>query len=150
MNSERIEEIQKETAYPDSISVQQALLKVWNECKQEKQQPKIITNEENTDKGFGDCSMLEKKLKEANEKVTDEEIELYAIQHILSEDSPAGFSRMKYWIEGAKWMRDKSVPVVSKRSELFFKFIDKYYSHSSENYRKELKNSFAEYLKNCS
>ena len=34
MNTKRIE--QKETAYPDSISVQQALLKVWNECEQEK------------------------------------------------------------------------------------------------------------------
>jgi hypothetical protein len=31
MNTDRIEVIQKETAYPDSISVQQALLKVWNE-----------------------------------------------------------------------------------------------------------------------
>lgn len=36
MNTKRIEEIQKETAYPDSRSVQQALLKVWNECEQEK------------------------------------------------------------------------------------------------------------------
>lgn len=36
MNTKRIEEIQKLTAYPDSISVQQALLKVWNECEQEK------------------------------------------------------------------------------------------------------------------
>lgn len=36
MNTERIKEIQKETAYPDSISVQQALLKVWNECTQGK------------------------------------------------------------------------------------------------------------------
>ena len=36
MNIKRIVEIQKETAYPDSISVQQALLKVWNECEQEK------------------------------------------------------------------------------------------------------------------
>jgi hypothetical protein len=35
MNSQRIEEIQKETAYPNSISVQQALLKVWNECSQD-------------------------------------------------------------------------------------------------------------------
>jgi len=34
MKLERIKEIQKETAYPDSISVQQALLKVWNECQQ--------------------------------------------------------------------------------------------------------------------
>jgi hypothetical protein len=36
MNTERIKEIQQETAYPESISVQQALLKVWNECEQEK------------------------------------------------------------------------------------------------------------------
>ena len=36
MNTERIKEIQQETAYPDSIGVQQALLKVWNECEQEK------------------------------------------------------------------------------------------------------------------
>ena len=36
MDIKRIEEIQKETAYPDSVSVQQALLKVWNECEQEK------------------------------------------------------------------------------------------------------------------
>lgn len=35
MTTERIKEIQKGTAYPNSISVQQALLKVWNECEQE-------------------------------------------------------------------------------------------------------------------
>ena len=35
MNSKRIKEIQSKTAYPDSISVQQALLQVWNECEQE-------------------------------------------------------------------------------------------------------------------
>jgi len=35
MNSERIEEIQSKTAYPESRSVRQALLQVWNECEQE-------------------------------------------------------------------------------------------------------------------
>ena len=35
MNIDRIKEIQKETSYPESVSVQQALLKVWNECEQE-------------------------------------------------------------------------------------------------------------------
>lgn len=35
MTTERIKEIQDKTAYPDSISVQQALMKVWNECEQE-------------------------------------------------------------------------------------------------------------------
>ncbi len=34
MTTERIKEIQSKTAYPDSISVQQALLQVWNECEQ--------------------------------------------------------------------------------------------------------------------
>ncbi len=34
MNLERIKEIQVETAYPESRSVNQALLKVWNECEQ--------------------------------------------------------------------------------------------------------------------
>ena len=35
MNSDRIKEIQQTTAYPNSVSVQQALLQVWNECEQE-------------------------------------------------------------------------------------------------------------------
>ena len=35
MTTDRIKEIQSKTAYPDSISVQQALLQVWNECVQE-------------------------------------------------------------------------------------------------------------------
>lgn len=35
MNTDRIKEIQLETAYPQSVSVQQALLKVWNETEQE-------------------------------------------------------------------------------------------------------------------
>jgi hypothetical protein len=34
MNTDRIKEIQEETAYPESVSVQQALLKVWNETEQ--------------------------------------------------------------------------------------------------------------------
>ena len=40
MTIDRIKEIQAETAYPNSISVQQALLKVWNECQQEQGQVK--------------------------------------------------------------------------------------------------------------
>jgi len=35
MTTERIKEIQLQTAYPDSVSVKQALLQVWNECQQE-------------------------------------------------------------------------------------------------------------------
>ena len=36
MNSQRIYEIQKKTAYPDSKSVYDALMQVWNECTQTK------------------------------------------------------------------------------------------------------------------
>lgn len=35
MTSDRINEIQGQTAYADSASVKQALLQVWNECEQE-------------------------------------------------------------------------------------------------------------------
>lgn len=35
MTSDRIKEIQQTSAYPDSRSVNQALLQVWNECDQE-------------------------------------------------------------------------------------------------------------------
>lgn len=36
MTSDRIKEIQEQTAYPESVSIQQALLQVWNECEQER------------------------------------------------------------------------------------------------------------------
>lgn len=39
MDSERIKAIHQATAYPDSHSVMQALLQVWNECEQEKHSP---------------------------------------------------------------------------------------------------------------
>ena len=35
MTADRINQIQEKTAYPDSISVQQALLRVWIECEQD-------------------------------------------------------------------------------------------------------------------
>lgn len=34
MTTKRIEELQKKTAYPDSLSVYNALMQVWNECEQ--------------------------------------------------------------------------------------------------------------------
>lgn len=62
MNSNRIKEIQRETAYPNSRSVHQALLKVWNECAQ--QQSKRIAQLE------ADKAELVKGLKESNELMT--------------------------------------------------------------------------------
>jgi len=37
MTTDRIKEIQEGTAHPNSVSVQQALLQVWNECAQQSQ-----------------------------------------------------------------------------------------------------------------
>ena len=42
MTSERIKEIQEQTAYPESRSVNQALLQVWNECSQESYSKKQV------------------------------------------------------------------------------------------------------------
>ena len=60
MNAKRIKEIQKETAYFDSRSVQQALLKVWNECMQ--QQPKEVDKPNPDDKIVIELSDNELKL----------------------------------------------------------------------------------------
>ncbi len=46
MTSDRIKEIQEQTAYPNSVSVKQALLKVWNECAQSKPVSDEFTIEE--------------------------------------------------------------------------------------------------------
>lgn len=40
MTADRIKEIQSKTAFPDSVSVCQALLQVWNECEQDNKDKK--------------------------------------------------------------------------------------------------------------
>jgi hypothetical protein len=40
MTTDRIKEIQDKTFFPDSVSVCQALLQVWNECEQDKKDKK--------------------------------------------------------------------------------------------------------------
>ena len=45
MTTDRIKEIQDNTAHPDSISVQQALLKVWNETEQEQLRLHIVSQQ---------------------------------------------------------------------------------------------------------
>ena len=54
MTSERIKEIQDGTAYPESTSVKQALLQVWNECEQEKSKNPIDFNKLR-DEFFAEC-----------------------------------------------------------------------------------------------
>jgi hypothetical protein len=55
MTTDRIEEIQKKTAYPNSISVQQALLQVWNECQQD------MTNKKYTEEEVIDIVNINRK-----------------------------------------------------------------------------------------
>ena len=50
MTSDRIKEIQETTAFPNSVSVCQALMKVWNEC--EYGQNSRMYSEEDMEKAF--------------------------------------------------------------------------------------------------
>lgn len=70
MTSERIKEIQYTTAYPESVSVQQALLKVWHECETEKQpqsNPSKLVEDEQLNFHLQKIKDLESKLKEKTE-----------------------------------------------------------------------------------
>ena len=66
MNTDRIKEIQLETAYPESVSVQQALLKVWNETEQE--QLRIVA----VIKSLPDSDEIRMKARELDEKDFDQ------------------------------------------------------------------------------
>jgi hypothetical protein len=45
MTTDRIKEIQDKTSFPDSVSVCQALLQVWNECEQDNKNKKYTFNQ---------------------------------------------------------------------------------------------------------
>ena len=66
MNTDRIKEIQQETAYPESVSVQQALLKVWNECEQEQLRIAAVI------KSLPDSYEIRMKARELDEKDFDQ------------------------------------------------------------------------------
>ena len=66
MNTDRIKEIQEETAYPKSVSVQQALLKVWNECEQEQLRIAAVI------KSLPDSDEIRMKARELDEKDFDQ------------------------------------------------------------------------------
>lgn len=58
MTTERIKEIQNKTAYPESASVQQALLQVWNEVAQKYETFNTKRNE-NTNARIDFCNQKE-------------------------------------------------------------------------------------------
>jgi hypothetical protein len=66
MNTERIKEIQQETSYPESVSVQQALLKVWNETEQEQLRIAAVI------KSLPDSDEIRMKARELDEKDFDQ------------------------------------------------------------------------------
>ena len=63
MNTDRIKEIQEKTAYPNSVSIQQALLQVWNECEQDNKDKKYT--EEDIIKAIDDLGFIYDNVKEA-------------------------------------------------------------------------------------
>ena len=66
MNTDRIKEIQNETAFPDSVSVCQALLKVWNETEQEQLRIAAVI------KSLPDSDEIRMKARELDEKDFDQ------------------------------------------------------------------------------
>jgi hypothetical protein len=66
MNTDRIKEIQQETAYPESVSVQQALLKVWNETEKEQLRIGAVI------KSLPDSDEIRMKARELDEKDFDQ------------------------------------------------------------------------------
>ena len=74
MTSERIKEIQEQTAYPESRSVNQALLQVWNECSQESYSKKQVFElmKQAFEAGFKKADTVEAGLepKETEQEVT--------------------------------------------------------------------------------
>ena len=66
MNTDRIKKIQEETAYPESVSVQQALLKVWNETEQEQLHIAAVI------KSLPDSDEIRMKARELDEKDFDQ------------------------------------------------------------------------------
>jgi hypothetical protein len=135
MTSERIKEIQQQTAYPDSISVQQALLQVWNECSQLPQQeisdgvippnsfilslnreePIIIIDEEGFKykgeliKDSGEIYKLFKEFLQTSllpqQEISDEEIQAEAIKRSSKYQDSALFENT--WEEAIEWYKEK-------------------------------------------
>lgn len=71
MNTDRIKEIQEETAYPESVSVQQALLKVWNETAQEFN----LTHEDRLKRSFWNIFKSKQEKEKIKEKSLQEQLE---------------------------------------------------------------------------
>lgn len=77
MDSNRIKELQEETAYPQSISVYKALLQVWNECQQEHNKQlrlHIVSQQRELLKAFTEkCN----RYRTTMEEITPEEIDKF-------------------------------------------------------------------------
>jgi vacuolar-type H+-ATPase subunit H len=75
MTSDRIREIQEETAYPQSVSVMLALKKVWNECVQESYTKEQVENIANWAFGFHRRNDLsDSELEEEFDKLLNEKL----------------------------------------------------------------------------
>lgn len=106
MTSDRIKEIQMKTAFPASISVQQALLQVWNECEQYRKSQQSVITEEEIEKAASKAAFFEE----------DENKRRYI--------SPAQISYRNGFTGGAEWVLDR---INTDKRELLVEY-DKYLS----------------------
>ena len=90
MTSERLKEIQATTGYPDSVSIKQALLQVWNECEQSHPSPMSaadMTAREYFD-GEGSPLTLSKICNDEEKEFLLQHIELYASGKVHQSKQP--------------------------------------------------------------
>ena len=121
MTSERIKEIQQQTAYPHSVSVQQALLQVWNECSQLPQQDtekEMFELEQQLDipshmrwHNRTSSQTTSDKWKEYQDwlnelpEISDEEIEKEGWKYFY--ENKISLKNIVLWINACKWYREQ-------------------------------------------
>ena len=76
----------------------------------ERESQNLIGYDERESSEFVDIFLKVNPIYTLAPSVTDEEIELYSLQNILESETIESFQNIKYWQNGAKWMRDNHLP----------------------------------------
>ena len=120
MDSKRIKEIQQETAHSESVSVQQALLKVWNECAQQSQSEiDELTKEKSLfiEKYTKSCNEVQ-KLEKVNDELTKDkellDLKLNALDKLFKEQTKE-VERLR---KGIDWTRAEYIKCVNDSDEI--------------------------------
>lgn len=107
MTTERIKQIQQETGYVDSVSVQQALFKVWNESQQETERLKSeLERWQNmaNDCVNGEVPKLIAEIKNLKDRHKNDVIT--AIEENMYKAGDDDYQRSLYWKQALKYYEE--------------------------------------------